>query len=244
MPCSVVSSRPSSRYWPGCTSAIPTRARKGARIVFREMIARVRAICASATSRSARVRSSSVAGTMPCWRRLSARPRFASASCAWASSARSSASSTETSSATSNVPASTTSPGSSRTWTTRPGTLVAQRDRARSKHRADRRGRPAILELPRHRRCHCFDRLGLARRGRLRLTQRCMLRNREKDPGSRDQHHQERRSHPDASTHVALPKLCGDTGSYEETRRMCPSRQGVGVSPIRCPLSRQGLGGL
>ncbi len=61
---------PSSRYWPGCTSAIPTRARKGARIVFRAMMARVRAICASATSRSARVRSSSVAGTMPCWRKL------------------------------------------------------------------------------------------------------------------------------------------------------------------------------
>ena len=36
-PCSVVSSVPSFRYWPGCTSAMPTRARNGARIVLRAM---------------------------------------------------------------------------------------------------------------------------------------------------------------------------------------------------------------
>ena len=48
---------PSSRYWPGCTSDMPTRARNGARMVLRAMMARVRAICARATSRSARARS-------------------------------------------------------------------------------------------------------------------------------------------------------------------------------------------
>ena len=38
-PCSVVSWVPSFRYWPGCTSEMPTRARNGARIVLRAMIA-------------------------------------------------------------------------------------------------------------------------------------------------------------------------------------------------------------
>ena len=45
---------PSVRYCPGGTSAIPTRARNGARMVLRAMIAFVRAICASATCISAR----------------------------------------------------------------------------------------------------------------------------------------------------------------------------------------------
>ena len=58
-PWSVVSWVPSFRYWPGCTSAMPTRARNGARMVFRAMIALVRAIWAWATSRAARAWSTS-----------------------------------------------------------------------------------------------------------------------------------------------------------------------------------------
>ena len=49
-PWRVVSSAPSFRYWPMWTSAMPTRARNGARMIFLAMSARVRAICAWATS--------------------------------------------------------------------------------------------------------------------------------------------------------------------------------------------------
>ena len=38
-PCSEVSTVPVSRNWPGCTSARPTRARNGARIVLRSITA-------------------------------------------------------------------------------------------------------------------------------------------------------------------------------------------------------------
>ncbi len=44
---------------------MPTRARKGARIVLRAMSARVRSTCARATSRSARALSSSIAEAAP-----------------------------------------------------------------------------------------------------------------------------------------------------------------------------------
>src|SRR6266540_2247841 len=119
-PCSVVSSVPSFRYCPGCTSEIPTRAWNGARIVFFAMMARVRASCASATSRAARAWSTSSWDVACSVFRRSSRARVVCARSAWACCAASSASSTETSRATSIVPASTTRPGASVTCRTVP----------------------------------------------------------------------------------------------------------------------------
>ncbi len=88
------------------------------------MIACVRAICARATSRSERARSSSDAETafesLARWVR--ARRDSARDSCA--SSAFSSASSTETSRPTRTLPASTTVPGTSATWRTVPASSL------------------------------------------------------------------------------------------------------------------------
>ena len=83
-PWRVVSSVPSFRYWPAWRSARPTRARNGARIVLRAMIARVRAICAVATSRAARACSTSSSEAAWACRKRSNRASVVAARSAWA----------------------------------------------------------------------------------------------------------------------------------------------------------------
>jgi hypothetical protein len=90
---------------------MPMRARNGARMVFLSMTARVRAICAAATSRWARAVSSSISEAA--FRSIMRCMRWSCVSASWrcASCACSSACSTETSRPTRTVPASTIWPG-------------------------------------------------------------------------------------------------------------------------------------
>jgi hypothetical protein len=93
-------------------------------MVLRAMMARVRAICACATSREARAWSTSSWATALCSLSVSSRRSLVPARAASASSASSSACSTETSRATSNAPASTTWPGVSVARLTVPDTSL------------------------------------------------------------------------------------------------------------------------
>ena len=189
---------------------MPTRARNGARIVLRSIVALMRAICASATSRAARVLSTSSADTARCSlsfvhaRELRLRElglRFERFQLGLLDG-----------------DVERDEDGAflddltrlERDTAHRAGQLIANADRTRRDDSADRRRHGSVLALLRDGRLHGFHGLGLMGRGGIRIFERGMFPGRERAARSNHCNHQNDRSNScDSTFETRLPAKVG-----------------------------------
>ena len=161
-------------------------------MVFLAMIALVRAICANATSRSARaIHSSSDAARFSIRRRARPSTVSARAACAcWAFDLGLLDGDVERDQHRARV---NDLPGHEHDAVDGAGKLVAQGDRAQRQDRPDRRRRLPVFAFRRDGCRHRLHGLGLIRRGRVGFFYRGVLPGGEATPGREDRHEQQSR---------------------------------------------------